>query len=149
MPQQFVEVDEIPYNSLGAIDRSALRDPSAQEKIRTPPKTATEKTLGNIWATALGVSQVSLEDNFFDLGGYSLLSIRVIVQIYKRLNVRVDQATMVLNTLEQVAREIDQRLSAQGRQVAITSDSTAKQQQPSPQPPSGSGFLRSLFGGAR
>ncbi len=157
VPQQFVEVDEIPRNLTGTIDRAALRDPLAQEKICTPPKTATEKTLGGIWAKALGVSQIGLEDNFFDLGGYSLLSIRVIVQIYKRLNVKLDQATMVLNTLEQVAREIDQRLGVQQPQRAAGGEAGVDNQQapqPTPQPSShlasvGSGFLRSLFGGAR
>jgi hypothetical protein len=55
---------------------------------------------------------VGLSDNFFDLGGHSLLSTRVIVQIYKKLGIRLDQATMVLHTLEQIAREISEKTGA-------------------------------------
>jgi hypothetical protein len=91
---------------------------------------------------------VGLSDNFFDLGGHSLLSIRVIVQTSKKLGVRLDQATMVLSTLAQVAQEIDGRRTTEEAAVATgggdgtdgtAADATANA-------PRGRGLLRFLRG---
>src|SRR5690606_25078455 len=109
VPQQWVELDEMPCAGLQP-DRAALRDPLAPQDNYAPPRTTVEKTLARIWQDALGVDRVGFGDNFFDLGGYSLLSTRVIVQVYKKLGLRLDQATMVLHTLEQIAREIGEKL---------------------------------------
>ena len=53
---------------------------------------------------------MSLSDNFFDIGGHSLLSIRVIVRAQKTFSIQLDQAQMVLLTLEQQANEIQKQL---------------------------------------
>jgi len=50
---------------------------------------------------------VGLSDNFFDMGGHSLLAIRLVIKIDKRFCVRLDQSLMIMNTLEQIAMEID------------------------------------------
>jgi acyl transferase domain-containing protein len=118
VPQQFVEVDELALGDDGQLARAALLDPSAPRDTFVAPRTATERALARIWLDALGVERVGLSDNFFDLGGHSLLSIRVIVQTAKKLGVRLDQATMVLSTLAQVAQEIDERRTAEGPVVA-------------------------------
>lgn len=109
VPQQWVEVDEFTVDAHGAIDRKVLLDPLAPRDNYLAPRTTVEKGLARIWHDALGVERVGLGDNFFDLGGHSLLSTRVIVQIYKKFGVRLDQATMVLHTLEQVSREISEQ----------------------------------------
>jgi acyl carrier protein len=109
VPQYWVELDEIPRDTAGSIDRSGLFDPLAPKDHYLAPRTSIEKNLARIWQDALGVERAGLSDNFFDLGGHSLLSTRVIVQIYKKLGIRLDQATMVLHTLEQIAREISEK----------------------------------------
>ena len=112
VPQHWIELDEIPRDAAGVIDRKGLFDPLAPKDHYLAPRTSIEKNLARIWQDALGVERVGLSDNFFDLGGHSLLSTRVIVQIYKKLGIRLDQATMVLHTLEQIAREISEKTGA-------------------------------------
>ena len=53
------------------------RDRSGMEQEFLPPATPEEQMLANIWARVLGVGRVGLNDNFFALGGDSILSIRV------------------------------------------------------------------------
>ncbi|MBV1882891.1 MAG: SDR family NAD(P)-dependent oxidoreductase [Pseudomonadales bacterium] len=118
VPLQLIELDEWPEDSDGNIDRTQLLDPFAPVDHHIPPVTRTEKKLAQIWQSAVGVPRISLTDNFFDIGGHSLVSIRVIVKVKKELGVRLDQAKMVLLTLEQMANEIDMQLG-----VSNTDDS--------------------------
>jgi acyl carrier protein len=119
VPQQWVELDEFAVDAHGAIDRKILLDPLAPRDNYLAPRTTVEKGLARIWHDALGVERVGLGDNFFDLGGHSLLSTRVIVQIYKKFGVRLDQATMVLHTLEQVSRAISEQTGGDADASAI------------------------------
>ncbi len=109
VPQQFIELDEMPIDEQGAIDRLQLTDPFAPEDTYIAPRTSTERALAKIWQDTLGIDKVGLNENFFDIGGHSLLSIRIIVRVDKKFGVRLDQATMVLHTLEQIASEIDEQ----------------------------------------
>ena len=68
-----------------------------------PPRTRVEEIVTEIWAEALGVAQVGVHDNCYDLGGHSLLSIRVINQIEKRLGIRLSPSALILQTVGQVA----------------------------------------------
>ncbi len=108
VPQQFVELDELPQRD-GGIDRAALADPLAPVDRTIPPRTSTEKAVARVWQEALGVEKIGITDNFFDLGGHSLLSARVIMQLERKLGVRLNQAVMVMGTVEQIARDIESR----------------------------------------
>ena len=139
VPQQFVEIDALEVGADGLIVRTSQRDPLAPIDKYSAPRTTTEKLLARIWQDALGVDRVGLADNFFDLGGHSLISTRVIIQMQKRLGVRLDQATMVLNTLEQIAKDIDTRAGAAG--VATPAPAAAGKPAESRR-----GLLASIFG---
>ncbi|HEY3689579.1 MAG TPA: amino acid adenylation domain-containing protein, partial [Pseudonocardiaceae bacterium] len=81
VPSVFVVLDELPLNSNGKLDRRALPAPDAQpepESKYRPPTTPTERELARIWGEVLGVERVGVEDNFFSLGGDSILSIQVV-----------------------------------------------------------------------
>jgi pimeloyl-ACP methyl ester carboxylesterase len=65
--------------------------------------TAGEKFLAAIWQEALGVERVKPDDNFFDLGGHSLLGMQIIERIRKETGIRLRLQTIVLNTLRQIA----------------------------------------------
>ena len=121
VPQQFVQLDELPVGDDGKIDRKQLLDPFAPVDYYIPPRSKTEKRLEKIWQGVLGVSRVSLNENFFDIGGHSLISIRVIVKVKKEFGVRLDQAKMVLLTLEQMAREIDENLQTDRPDSGVSS----------------------------
>jgi amino acid adenylation domain-containing protein len=84
IPSAFVFLDKLPLTPNGKIDRKALPMPeiSAQLEDRyVAPHTPTEEILAGIWAEVLGVERVGIHDNFFDLGGHSLL----LVQVHRRL----------------------------------------------------------------
>jgi acyl transferase domain-containing protein/acyl carrier protein len=114
VPQYYIEHDEIARVADGALDRGSLADPLSPQDNYMAPRTSIEKHLARIWQDVLGVEQVGLNHNFFDLGGHSLLSIRVIIRIDKKYGIRLDQATMVLHTLEQIAQEVAEKTGGSG-----------------------------------
>ncbi len=109
VPSTFVTLDALPLTPDGFVERAALPDPFGAADDHVAPRTDTEKLVAEIWTEVLGVERISVHDNFFDVGGHSLLAVRVVTKIDKRLGVRLNQATMVLQTLEQIAAECDRR----------------------------------------
>jgi amino acid adenylation domain-containing protein len=90
VPAAFVLLDALPLTPNGKVNRKAL---PALERLRPEletayaiPRTAIERTIASIWQEALGVEKVGLHDNFFDLGGHSLLLVQVCDKLQKVLN---------------------------------------------------------------
>ena len=85
VPSAFVSLAALPLSPSGKLDRRALPAPgSDRPELGTSylaPRTEAEKTVAAIWREALRVEQVGLHDNFFDLGGHSLLMVRVQSQL--------------------------------------------------------------------
>jgi iturin family lipopeptide synthetase A len=90
LPAAIVLLAEFPLTAHGKIDRAALPapDPAALPGTGTgraadyvPPRSGIERRIGEVWREALGVDRVGIHDNFFDLGGNSLL----ILQVYRQL----------------------------------------------------------------
>ncbi|HJP91744.1 MAG TPA: amino acid adenylation domain-containing protein [Pyrinomonadaceae bacterium] len=81
VPTYFVKLDQLPSLPNGKIDRRTLPAPEARrpdpEKGFVQPLTSIEKQLAQIWSQILGIEAVGVHDNFFDLGGDSILAIRV------------------------------------------------------------------------
>jgi amino acid adenylation domain-containing protein/non-ribosomal peptide synthase protein (TIGR01720 family) len=80
VPAALVEVAAFPLLPSGKVDRRALPDPE-QASTAAPyeaPATAVEEALTLVWAAVLGVERVGVNDNFFALGGDSILSVRVV-----------------------------------------------------------------------
>ncbi|GAA4791374.1 non-ribosomal peptide synthase/polyketide synthase [Streptomyces ziwulingensis] len=81
VPAAFVPLTRIPRTSSGKTDRRALPAPPAQPDSTTPyvaPRPGTEARLAALWAEVLGVERVGARDNFFVLGGDSILSIQIV-----------------------------------------------------------------------
>ncbi|HEX6402273.1 MAG TPA: amino acid adenylation domain-containing protein, partial [Pseudonocardiaceae bacterium] len=79
LPAAFVNLDQLPFTPHGKLDRSALPAPEWKTAVGyIPPRTPTERILAQVWAQVLGVDQIGVEDNFFQLGGDSILSIQVV-----------------------------------------------------------------------
>ena len=109
VPHQFLEIDTFAKNMNGDIDRAKLQDPQAPVDYFAAPRTHVEKELAKIWQAVLGVEQASLADNFLDAGGHSLLGIRLITRVEKNLGVRLNQGVLALQTLEQIAKLIEEQ----------------------------------------
>ncbi|HWS86516.1 MAG TPA: amino acid adenylation domain-containing protein [Pyrinomonadaceae bacterium] len=100
VPAAFMELAAFPLTASGKINRRALPAP---QKVRSdaeadfaPPQTDVERTIADIWREALGIDRVGLHDNFFDLGGHSLLMIRV----HNRLSATFARELSILNLFE-------------------------------------------------
>ena len=81
VPDRIVALDGLPTLPNGKVDRSALPDPteaSAAQQQRVPPRTETEHALADIWAALLQRAEVGITDDFFALGGDSIISIQMI-----------------------------------------------------------------------
>ncbi|HEY2514272.1 MAG TPA: amino acid adenylation domain-containing protein, partial [Polyangiaceae bacterium] len=82
IPAVFVILDALPLTANGKIDRAALPAPEGLrpelQSAFAPPSNATEETLALIWAEVLRLDRVGIRDNFFEIGGDSILSIQVV-----------------------------------------------------------------------
>ncbi|MCP3804329.1 amino acid adenylation domain-containing protein [Allokutzneria sp. A3M-2-11 16] len=90
VPSVFVPLDRLPLAPSGKIDRAALPEPVRQEvKSSREPKNATEQTIAGILAQVLGVQRIGADDDFFELGGNSLLALRVVPRIKGAFDVKL------------------------------------------------------------
>ncbi|MEU0842433.1 non-ribosomal peptide synthase/polyketide synthase [Streptomyces sp. NPDC005962] len=81
VPAAFVTLDRVPRTDAGKVDRRALPAPPAQPDAETAylaPRTETETLLARVWSEVLGAPRIGVEDNFFALGGDSILSIQIV-----------------------------------------------------------------------
>jgi amino acid adenylation domain-containing protein len=111
VPATIVFLDSIPLTPNGKVDRNSLPAPSherqADNSTYLPPRNAMEKELVAIWEDILGVSPVGVQDDFFDVGGHSLLAVRLLSAIEEKIGQRVSLAALLQGrTIEYVANTI-------------------------------------------
>jgi amino acid adenylation domain-containing protein len=90
-PANFVVLDTIPRTPNGKIDHKALppsRGRPVTEGSLAAPETVLEKRIAAIWQEVLGLEEVGIHDNFFDVGGHSLLLIRVHSRLREALHIK-------------------------------------------------------------
>ena len=79
VPAAFVLLEELPLTVNGKLDRRALPDPEAQASgDRAAPRNDAEEALAGVWAEVLRLDEVGIHDNFFVLGGDSILGIQIV-----------------------------------------------------------------------
>ncbi|SFE91411.1 non-ribosomal peptide synthase domain TIGR01720/amino acid adenylation domain-containing protein [Chitinophaga sp. CF118] len=87
-----VILDKLPLTANGKVDRKLLPDPAGElltNNLYVAPRNETEQVLVEIWEQLLGTEQIGVNDNFFERGGHSLLAIRLLALIRKRLEVEL------------------------------------------------------------
>jgi len=98
VPSAFVRLDALPLTPSGKVDRRALPapDPSWHQATAefTAPRTPLEKTLAGIWQTLLKVERIGIHENFFELGGESLLGLRLVNRLREMLGCDVSFVTI-------------------------------------------------------
>jgi non-ribosomal peptide synthetase component F len=107
VPRSFIEVETIVRTAGGGLDlesRGATGVPSGDD---APPSSAMEILLAELWKDALCVPRVSVHDNFFELGGYSLLCFQVLDRLERKTGHRVSPRLLLLDSLQQVAAQLD------------------------------------------
>lgn len=83
VPSSFVFLEQLPLTPNGKVDRKRLPAPDVDEQVAqqyVAPRTQTEQLLAGIWEGVLGVKRVGLHDNFFQLGGDSILSLQIVAR---------------------------------------------------------------------
>ncbi|AUX48181.1 peptide synthetase [Sorangium cellulosum] len=95
VPAPILVLERLPLSPNGKVDRRALPAPEQVEapaRATTPPRTDLERAIAAIWRDVLSVPQVGVHDNFFDLGGHSLL----LAKVHGRLREELDRALPML-----------------------------------------------------
>lgn len=84
-PGSYVQMERMPVTPNGKLDRKALPHPDAAHRIRpqeyVAPTSAAEHALAALWADVLGLARVGIRDDFFRIGGHSLLAVRLVARI--------------------------------------------------------------------
>jgi len=124
VPSALEIVERFPLTPAGKIDRKALQKSPVRRRegsgSHASPRTATERAVADIWSDILGIRSVGAHDDFFDLGGHSLMIVRVIYQINANLNVRLGVPDLFQNpTVELLAALIDGQQAEGPREPAV------------------------------
>ncbi|WP_051731694.1 non-ribosomal peptide synthetase [Kitasatospora phosalacinea] len=134
VPSRIVWTERLPVNANGKVDRGALPEPPAGPAPHRAPETDTERELAALWAEVLGVGQVGVTDDFFALGGDSVLTMKIVARARAR--------GLVLSTADVFAHPTVEALAGAVRRTAAPA--------PAPRPPaprSGSYPLTSMQSG--
>ncbi len=86
VPSHIVFMSELPLSANGKVDRKKLPDIIVRERY-IPPKTKSQKYIAHIFEKFLGIERVSVDSDFFELGGDSLIAIKIITQINCDINI--------------------------------------------------------------
>ncbi|MEO7583966.1 MAG: non-ribosomal peptide synthase/polyketide synthase [Ferruginibacter sp.] len=111
VPADFVLMDRFPLTSNGKLDKRALPVPesSTSQKEYKAPVTATEITLTGIWQQLLGNNKIGLADNFFEMGGHSLLAMRMISAVRREMEKEIPIKTIFQHpTILELAAIVDE-----------------------------------------
>ncbi|PEM18976.1 non-ribosomal peptide synthetase [Bacillus wiedmannii] len=115
VPSFYFPITKFPLNSNGKVDRNHLMslDVSFKEKDKeyVLPQTMAEEVLVNLWTALLKLDQVSVQDNFFKLGGHSLIATQLVSRIRSQLGIELPLSEVFLKpVLKELAEEIEKRL---------------------------------------
>ncbi|UKP01065.1 amino acid adenylation domain-containing protein [Nostoc sp. UHCC 0870] len=129
VPSAFVQLDILPLTANGKVDRKALPAPNSSEIYVSyefvAPRNDIELQLAQIWEDILNIRPIGIKDNFFNLGGHSLLIVRLMAQIQQHFGINLPLATILQNpTVDQIANTLSQHTNslANSALVAINSN---------------------------
>jgi len=113
IPSIFLFLDHLPMTSTGKVDRRALPLPEnsevLSETVYQAPRTEMERHLVQIWENVLETTPVGVQDDFFDLGGYSLLAVSLFYQIEKLTGQTLPLSTLFqASTIEKLANVLNE-----------------------------------------
>ncbi|WP_445240987.1 non-ribosomal peptide synthetase [Microcoleus vaginatus] len=116
VPSAFVLLDALPLTPNGKIDRLALSqrcDYVSDETAFTEPQTPTEKEIAEIWTALLGLEKVGTNQNFFDIGGHSLMATQLISRVRSCFGVELAMCDFfAAPTIENLAELIEEEILA-------------------------------------
>ncbi|MFM5981778.1 MAG: amino acid adenylation domain-containing protein [Sphaerospermopsis kisseleviana] len=113
IPAQIIVLDKLPLTPNGKIDRKALPAPNVCiESLYTAPRNDVEAQLAQLWSTVLERQEIGIHDNFFDLGGHSLLVIKLLNLMQEMFGQKLTLSSLFQNpTIAQLAEQISNKES--------------------------------------
>ena len=138
VPQSIVVLEAMPLNANNKIDRKALPNPEQSTKVGLPPSSEMELWLASTWGSLLGGGSVFAADDFFVLGGNSLLAGRMIALLKQQKNINLNLTLLfrypVLRDLAAAIMQVDKSelISASSLVVALKQGVNDDGQQQSP-----------------
>ncbi len=128
IPSAMVELDSFPLLPNGKVDLNKLRkakrteSKSASQKVFKSPSNEIETKLVEIWQNVLGIDAISVQDNFFDIGGDSILSIQIIANA-RKLGVNLTPNQLFENqTIEELSRLISDKDATKPNSKALSEE---------------------------
>ncbi|MDI6626237.1 MAG: amino acid adenylation domain-containing protein [Rhodococcus sp. (in: high G+C Gram-positive bacteria)] len=123
VPSAFVAVDEIPLTVNGKLDRKALPEPNFEGREFREPASNTERVVAQVFADVLGVDEVGRDDDFFELGGNSLIATQVASRVGAALDATVPvRVVFDSSTVEAFAVAIGELVGGGSRPALVASD---------------------------
>lgn len=120
IPYELMQLDSLPITSNGKIDKKALPMPIMEDKNEyIKPENNSQTKLHNIWCSLFNLDRISINDDFFKLGGDSLLSIKLTSRIYEQFNVKVSIKQIFSNPTIKSLSEVIDNLSPEDLEKSI------------------------------
>ena len=114
IPRDFVLLDALPTTANGKVDRTALREHAVPDHARRhllAPRNDPEAVIADIVAERLGMPQVGVDENFFLLGGHSMLGAQLIIRVSEQFGVEMSLRTLFEHpTVAEMAQEVERLL---------------------------------------
>ncbi|MBW4434412.1 MAG: amino acid adenylation domain-containing protein [Pelatocladus maniniholoensis HA4357-MV3] len=138
LPTAFMILEALPLTSNGKVDRRALPTPDVLrpelEVAYLVPQTKLEKTIASVWQKALNLEKIGIHDNFFEIGGHSLLLVTVHSQLQKILKVELSTLDLfryptIYDLAEYVSQSQNQTAFLQETDIPTEKISAGKTQQ--------------------
>ncbi|MFB9443502.1 amino acid adenylation domain-containing protein [Dactylosporangium vinaceum] len=113
LPSAFTFLEGLPLTPNGKLDRAALPTPAPAAPGYTAPRSTAEEYVAGIWSEVLGVERVGVHDEFFAIGGHSVLAARVAARLRTAFDIEVPLSLLFVNTtVEQLAAALEELLAA-------------------------------------
>ncbi len=132
VPSAFVFLDALPLSANGKVDRRALpTQEGLLQKLEVsyvPPQTDIEQIIATVWQELLGVEKVGVNDNFFDLGGNSLLLTKTYSEFKNRLPNEVQSFSLIDLFNYSTIKSLSQHLSQNGQVTSFSPKVTELEQ---------------------
>ena len=130
VPAAFVAMTSLPQTPNGKLDRKHLPPPAAEDLVRVleflAPRDELEADLERIWRGVLGGTALSVRDNFFLIGGHSLLALRLLSRIRKELDLDLPVATLLQGpTIELQAQRVRELRAAPAAKRVVETEPEA------------------------
>ncbi|RDI51834.1 non-ribosomal peptide synthase/polyketide synthase, partial [Nocardia mexicana] len=120
LPGAIVALDAFPLNTSGKLDRKALPEPTFTQREFRAPSTPVEELVAGVFAEVLGVERIGADDDFFTLGGNSLIATQVVARLSAALEARVPVRDLFeYSTVAALAARVAQHAGSGGRPALV------------------------------